>query len=257
MQSLKDKTVLITGASSGIGEACAQIFAEQGAHLILCARRTEKLTTLSQTLRQQYKINVYPITLDIRHANEVKKCIKQLPENWQTIDILINNAGLAAGMDKLYEGDIEDWEQMIDTNIKGLLYISRAVIPLMVARNSGHVINIGSISGHEVYAGGAVYCATKFAVNAINKALKLDLHGTPIRVSSIDPGMIETEFSLVRFKHDANKAKSIYQGFTPLAAMDIADAVYYCASRPAHVNIQEMLVLPTAQSATGHIARKN
>lgn len=253
---LKDKIVFITGASSGIGAACAKIFAQQGAKLLLCARRIEKLNILANDLKAQYGNNIHCLPLDVRNKTAVLAAIKNLPEDWRNIDILINNAGVALGLDKMQDGNIEDWEQMVDTNIKGLLYITHAILPVMIKRNQGHIINLGSLAGHEVYMGGSVYCATKFAVAALTKGLKLDLLGTPIRISSIDPGAVETELSLVRFKGDKRRAENVYAGMTPLTPDDIADAIYYCASRPPHVNIQEMIILPTDQAAAAAIHRK-
>lgn len=250
-----NKIVLITGASSGIGKACAEIFAQHGYQLLLCARRIEKLKELAEQLTQQYQTQVHYFLLDVSNAKNVTEALTNLPENWKNIDILINNAGLALGLEKLAEANIDDWEQMIDTNVKGLLYVTKALLPKMLVRNQGHIINMGSVSGHEVYAGGAVYCATKFAVNALTKTLKKELLGTNIRISSIDPGAVETEFSEVRFKGDKSRAQAVYQGFQPLTPADIADAVYYCASRPAHVNIREMIILPTRQASAYMINR--
>src|SRR3989338_4330541 len=224
---LKNKIVLITGASSGIGAACAGQFAKAGAKLILCARRIEIINELST-----------------------------LPEKFKNIDILINNAGLAAGRDAVQNADVNDWEEMINTNIKGLLYMTHEILPQMITRNAGHIINIGSIAGHAVYPNGAVYCATKFAVKALSEGLRMDLLGTNIRVSSVDPGAVETNFSNVRFKGDVERAAKVYEGFEPLKASDIADAILYCATRPAHVNVSEILIMPTAQVAVGMIARK-
>ena len=249
MVAISNKTVFITGASSGIGEACANVFAENGARLILCARRLERLEKLAANLKKQFNAEVYITELDVTKREKVNACIKHLPNEWQSIDILINNAGLAAGLNKVYESDVEDWEQMIDTNVKGVLYLTRALLPNMVARNVGHIINIGSIAGHEVYPNGAVYCATKFAINAISKGLKMDLLGTKVRVSSVDPGMVKTEFSKVRFKGDTDKADTAYLGMTPLRGEDVADAILYCSTRPAHVNISEIIVLANDQSA--------
>jgi len=246
---LKDKIVFITGASSGIGRSAAEIFAKHGAKLILCARRKELTLELAKSLKTKFGTISHTLALDVRDRNEVANQISNLPKSWQEIDILINNAGLAAGLDKIPAGNIDDWDIMIDTNVKGLLYVTRAITPGMVERNSGHVINIGSIAGHEVYANGVVYCATKFAVNAINKGLKMDLSGTNVRVTTVDPGMTETEFSEVRFKGDKSRAKKVYAGLKPLSADEIADAVFYCASRPAHINILELVLMPTAQSS--------
>jgi NADP-dependent 3-hydroxy acid dehydrogenase YdfG len=245
MTSLKDKTVLITGASAGIGEACVRKFAEKGARLILVARRRERLESLTQMLGVPSHI----IQLDIRNRTAVEKEFAELPEDWKTIDILVNNAGLGRGLDKLHEGNVDGWEEMIDTNVKGLLYVSRSVIPDMVARGSGHIINIGSIAGHEVYPRGNVYCATKHAVDALTKGMRLDLVDTPIRVSTIDPGLVETEFSDVRFYGDKERARGVYQGYEPLRGDDIADTAVWIAERPARVQIAEVIIFPTAQAS--------
>ena len=252
MQFLKNKTVFITGASSGIGKACAEQFAAAGANLVLTARRLDRLQELSEMLETKYDISTLSIQLDVRNQDEVKTTIKQLPSKFSQIDILLNNAGLALATDKLHEGKIDDWETMIDTNIKGLLYVTRAILPSMVERKIGHVINIGSIAGHEYYPAGNVYSATKHAVKALSKSLLIDLYDTPVRVSSVDPGAVDTEFSVVRW-NDAERAKQFYADFTPLSADDIADAVVYCASRPAHVNIAEMIILPTDQGSANHL----
>jgi len=253
---LSNKIVFITGASAGIGKACAEVFAKEGANLILTARRTSVLNKLSSKLLKKYKIKIFTATLDVRNKDEVKKLISSLPREWKKIDILINNAGLARGLSGIDEGSYEDWDEMIDTNIKGLLYCSREIIPLMVKRKKGHVINIGSIAGHSVYPKGNVYNATKFAVNALTKSMRLDLYEKNIRVSTVDPGMVETEFSLVRFRGDKERAKMIYEGLTPLTSADVADAVLYCATRPQHVNIDEMIIMPTIQASPIHIMRK-
>jgi 3-hydroxy acid dehydrogenase/malonic semialdehyde reductase len=251
-----NKIVFITGASSGIGAACAQAFAAGGAKLLLCARREERLIELAADLKKQYGTEVHHFILDVRELKAVQQVFENLPPAWRNIDVLINNAGLAAGLAKLYEGDINDWEQMIDTNVKGLLYVTRSVVPGMVERNRGHVINIGSIAGHEIYPNGAVYCGTKAAVHSINNGLKMDLLGTKVRVTSIDPGMVETEFSLVRFHGDEARAKSIYKGMQPLTPADIADVALYAASCPAHVNIREVVLMPTCQSAVTLVHRE-
>ena len=248
MFSLKNKVVMVTGASAGIGYSCARIFAKSGAKLILAARRSAKIKKLAEGLAKKYKTESIVLELDVRDQKQVEEKINSLPAKWKKIQILVNNAGLSRGLDKLHEGQLLDWEEMIDTNIKGLLYVSRMVIPLMVKRNKGHIINIGSIAGHEVYPGGNVYCATKHAVDALTKAMQIDLVDTPIRVSSVDPGMVETEFSLVRFHGAKDRAKSVYKGLKPLTASDIAEAVYFCASRPAHVNIHQLRIMPTAQA---------
>jgi 3-hydroxy acid dehydrogenase/malonic semialdehyde reductase len=257
MYSLKDKVVFITGASSGIGRSCAAAFAPLGAKLLLAARRRERLEELAAELKKKFPVEVHIIELDVRDQAAVEWAVARLPAGWFEIEVLVNNAGLSRGLDKLHEGKLQDWEEMIDTNIKGLLYVSRAVIPGMVERNSGHIVNIGSIAGHEVYPGGNVYCATKFAVNALSKGLRLDLNGTPIRVSEVAPGLVETEFSIIRYRGDEEKAGKAYQGMTPLTGDDIADAVVYCATRPPHVNISEMIVMPTAQAATFLVHRKS
>lgn len=253
---LKNKVVFITGASSGIGEASAHAFAEQGARLILAARNYDKLQTLASHLQQQYQTSCYSIQLDVSNADEVTTKLTQLPTEFSNIDILLNNAGVAHGVDKIPEGDFKDWDRMIDTNIKGLLYVTQLVIKKMVTRNTGHIINIGSISSHQVYPGGSVYCATKFAVKAISRGIKMDVHGTSIRVTELDPGMVYTNYSLNRFAGDQAKADAVYTGLTPLSAEDIADAAVYCATRPAHVNIAEMLILPVAQTAAHMVHRQ-
>lgn len=248
MISIQNQIVCITGASSGIGAACAKVFAQAGAQLILAARRADRLAELALELEQAYQCVSYQLSLDVRDRDQVEAAIAQLPPEWSAIDILINNAGLSRGLDKLQDAEIQDWEEMIDTNIKGLLYVTRAVVPGMVNRQQGHVINIGSIAGHQVYPAGSVYCATKAAVRSISEGLKIDLLGTPIRVSSVDPGMVETEFSQVRFHNDTERAKRVYQGVTPLTGHDIAEIVLFCATRPAHVNISSLVVLPTDQA---------
>jgi serine 3-dehydrogenase len=256
MLSLKGKIVFVTGASSGIGESAAQAFAAQGAKILMCARRADRLEKLAQTLEFEYGVTVHYFRLDVRDEKAVDTAVDGLAPEWRAIEILVNNAGLSRGLDKLPQGLLDDWEEMIDTNVKGLLYVSRAVIPGMIERGRGHIINIGSIAGHEVYPGGNVYCATKFAVRALSKGLRLDLSGTPIRVSEVAPGMVETEFSLVRFHGDAERAGKVYQGLTPLAPDDVADAVVWCATRPLHVNVSEVVVMPTAQASTMLVHRK-
>jgi len=256
MYSLKNKVVFITGASSGIGRSCVWAFAGTGAQLILAARRLSRLEELAVELKRKPGEDILLLAVDVRDQPAVERTVNGLPAEWQAIDILVNNAGLSRGLDKLHEGKLEDWEEMIDVNIKGLLYVSRAVIPGMVKRGNGHIINIGSIAGREVYPGGNVYCATKFAVDALSKGMRLDLSGTGLRVSQVSPGMVETEFSLVRFRGDKERAGKVYQGLTPLSPDDIADAIVYCATRPPHVNISEMLVMPTAQASTTMVHRK-
>jgi len=256
MQSLKNKIVFITGASSGIGKACAIEFAKLETNLILCARRKERLENLSTELKNEYNSEVLILELDVRDKKVVEYQINNLNTDWKNIDILVNNAGLSRGLDLLYEGKIQDWEEMIDTNVKGLLYISRTIIPGMIERNRGDIINIGSIAGHEVYQKGNVYCATKYAVDAITKGLRLDLLGTPLRVCTIDPGLVETEFSEVRFRGDQERAKSVYQNCEPLRPEDIADCVVYAATQPDHVQIAEIIVLATAQRSATTIWRE-
>lgn len=248
--NLKNKTTLITGATSGIGKACAYMFAEAGSDLILIARRTEKLNEVSNDIKEKFGVQITEIILDVRNRNEVDNAIGNLTENLKKIDILINNAGLARGLDKIQDGKYENWEEMIDTNVKGLLYISRNVLPLMVARKDGVVINIGSLAGHEVYPNGNVYCGTKHAVKALSKGMTIDLNGTGVRVVNIDPGLVETEFSEVRFRGDTEKAKTVYQGYEPLTGKDIADIALFAATRPKHVMIQELLVTPAAQATS-------
>lgn len=253
---LKNKIVVITGASSGIGQASAVEFAKQGARLILAARRRERLDELKAHLEKEYKVKVHLVTLDVRKQKDVQKAVDELPAEWMDIDILVNNAGLSRGLDKIYESDPGNWEEMIDTNVKGLLYVTRAVMPGMVKRNVGHIVNIGSIAGHEVYPAGNVYNATKHAVKALNKAMRMDAFGTDIRVTSIDPGFVETEFSLVRFRGDSGRASKVYQGMRPLAAQDIAEAIIWSCTRPAHVNIEDMIIMPTDQAAVTMVNRK-
>lgn len=253
---VKDQFVLITGASSGIGEACATVFAQAGARLILVARRRERLEQLALQLGQEYGCELYLLPLDVCDRAGIQSALDQLPMPWSEVDILINNAGLSRGLDKLYEASIQDWEEMIDTNIKGLLYMTRALVPGMVSRGRGHVINIGSIAGHQTYPGGSVYCATKAAVKAISEGLKQDLLGTPVRVSSVDPGMVETSFSEVRFHGDTERGKKVYQGLTPLTAEDVADVVFFCATRSPHVNISQIILMPTAQASATLVYRQ-
>ena len=256
MESLKNKIVFITGASAGIGEATAAAFAEKGAHLILAARRKDKLDRLSKTLKDKFGTESLCLSLDVTRQTDVQKTIDGLPGNWAEIDILVNNAGLGRGVDKIHEAQIGDWEEMIDTNIKGLLYVSRAVIPGMVKRKRGHVINLGSVAGHEVYPGGNVYCATKHAVDALTKGMRMDLVDTPVRISTVDPGLVETDFSIVRFKGDAERAKKPYENIKPLVGADIADIIVFVASRPAHVNINEVIVMPKAQASATMVHRE-
>lgn len=246
-QSFKGRIVLITGASAGFGEATAREFARLGARLILLARREEHLKSLASELKQKHGTDSFILQVDLRNVAMTTQILDSLPEAWKAVDVLVNNAGLSRGLGKLHEGSMVDWEEMIDVNIRGLLAVSRAVIPRMVKRDRGHVINIGSIAGRDVYPGGNVYCATKYAVRALTRAMSIDLLGTQIRVSTIDPGLAETEFSLVRFRGDAERAAIPYQGVRPLSAHDVAEAVVWTASRPAHVNVSELVIMPTAQ----------
>ncbi len=257
MHSIEGKKVFITGASSGIGEACAFQFAQAGADLLICARRMVKLNKVAEKLKENYDANVFTFELDVRRYSDVKNKIENLPEEWKEIDILVNNAGLARAADKVYEYDVSDWDEMIDTNIKGLLYVTRLVVSGMVERGAGHIINIGSTAGHESYMGGGVYCGTKHFIDAVTKGFKLDLLGTGVRISSVAPGMVETEFSLVRFHGNEEKAANVYKGLTPLTADDVADAVLYCATRPPHVNINEIILTTKDQGNAFLFNRQN
>ncbi|NCC10794.1 MAG: SDR family oxidoreductase [Bacteroidia bacterium] len=243
------KTVFITGASSGIGAGCARKFAANGYRLILNGRNVEKLTTLKEELERDFKCEAFLLPFDVRNRQEAVDGVNALPEDWQAVDVLINNAGLVIGLDKEHEGDLDEWEVVIDTNVKGLLTMTRLLVPGMVARGVGHIINIGSIAGDGAYPGGSVYCATKAAVKALTDGLRIDLVDTPLRVSNIKPGMVETNFSVVRFRGDQVAADRCYQGFQPLTGEDVADTVYYVASAPAHVQIAEVLLMPTQQAS--------
>ncbi len=254
--ALADQCILITGASSGIGTSCARFFAQAGARLILAARRKEKLQTLADELQTRYQTQTLLLCVDVQDRQAVMDAIEGLPATWKAIDVLINNAGLSRGLEKQYESSVQDWEEMIDTNIKGLLYVTRSVVPGMVARDRGHVVNIGSIAARQTYTGGSVYCATKAAVKSLSEGLKIDLLGTPVRVTNIEPGLVETEFSNVRFRGDETKAQSVYTGMTPLTPDDIADTVLFAVTRPAHVNISEIFVMPTDQSSVAHVHRR-
>lgn len=249
------KTALITGATSGIGKSCAHLFAQQGYQLVLVARREEKLNEVAKHLADKYAIEVKTLIADVRDNSVLKEVFESLPEDWKKIDVLINNAGLSQGLDPIQNGDTNDWDTMIDTNVKGLLYVTKIVSNWMIAAKKGHIINIGSIAGKEVYPNGNVYCATKHAVDALNKGMRLDLLPHGIKVTAINPGMVETEFSVVRFKGDADKAKKVYEGLEPLLAQDIADAIWFAVSRPAHVNINDMLIMPTAQASATVVNR--
>ncbi len=248
--------VCITGASSGIGAACAEEFAKLGASLLLIARRKERIDNLAQRLQAAHNIRTHTITLDVRRRGDVEAVFRSLPDAWKQIDVLVNNAGLARGLAKLHEGSVDDWEEMIDTNIKGLLYVTRAVLPGMIERNRGHVINIGSIAGHQTYPMGNVYSATKFFVVGLTRSLRMDVLGTAVRVTSVEPGLVETEFSKVRFRGDAERAAKTYQGMTPLTPHDVAEAVVFCATRPPHVNISELQLTPTDQASVTMVHRR-
>ena len=240
------KTAFITGATSGIGKATAELFAKNNIRLILCGRRTERLEKLKQELSKLTEVTT--LQFDVSKREEVLSTIKSLPENFKQIDILINNAGNAHGLSTIQDGDMDDWDAMLDINVKGLLYVSKAIIPQMTARNNGFIVNIGSIAAKEVYPNGNVYCASKHAVNALNKAMRIDLNKHNIRVSAIHPGAVETEFSDVRFKGDTEKAKTVYAGYKALQAEDIADIIHFVVTRPYHVNIEDLVVYPTAQA---------
>jgi 3-hydroxy acid dehydrogenase/malonic semialdehyde reductase len=248
-----NKTALITGATSGIGKATAELLAKNNYKLILCGRREDRLTALATALSKQTE--VHTLTFDVRDKKAVMESINSLPEAFSKIDILINNAGNAHGLDPIQSGDLDDWDAMIDINVKGLLYVSKAIIPQMIERKSGHIINIGSTAGKEVYANGNVYCASKHAVDALNKGMRMDLNPYGIRVGAIHPGMVETEFSEVRFKGDTEKAANVYKGLKPLQPEDIADIIHFVVSRPYHVNIADLIVMPTAQASSTIVKR--
>ena len=251
-----NKIVFITGASSGIGAACAKKFAQAGYDLILNARSKEKLRPLLEELAQSYSVQVYPLIFDVRDRNTAQQAIDTLPERFKAIDVLVNNAGLALGMDKEYEGIEENYDTMIDTNITALLMITRMVVPGMIERGRGHIINIGSVAGDAAYPGGSVYCATKAAVKVLSDGLRMDLVHTPLRVTNVKPGLVETNFSITRFAGDKERADKVYQGIQPLTGDDIADVVYYAASAPAHVQIAEVLVLATHQASGSLVYRE-
>lgn len=246
------KIALVTGASSGIGWATAEALAKSGYDLIICGRRKERLEVLAQKLSVQTHI----LTFDVRDKEAVNAAITTLPSTWQAIDVLVNNAGNAHGLGKIHEGNSDDWDAMIDINVKGLLYVTKAIVPGMVTRQKGHVVNIGSVAGKEVYPNGNVYCGSKHAVDAINNGMRLDLIGTGVKVSQICPGLVETEFSLVRFKGDEDKANAVYQGYDALKAEDIADLIQFVVTRPAHVNIADTLIFPSAQVASTMVDKK-
>jgi 3-hydroxy acid dehydrogenase / malonic semialdehyde reductase len=249
------KTALITGATSGFGKAIATLFAQNGCRVIINGRRKDRLDVLAEKLQKDFSADVLVLPFDVRHFDEVKSAIESLPVEWRMIDILVNNAGLAQGLSDIQDGSLDDWETMIDTNVKGLLYVTKAVAPLMIERKQGHIINIGSIAGKEVYPKGNVYCATKHAVDALSKSMRIDLLPHNIKVTAINPGLAETEFSIVRFKGDEQRAKQVYEGLTPLYAEDIAELAWFAVTRPAHVNINDMSVTPTAQATARDVIR--
>ncbi|MFI5138557.1 MAG: SDR family NAD(P)-dependent oxidoreductase [Sphingobacteriales bacterium] len=251
-----NKIALITGATSGIGEACAYLFAREQYNLVLTGRRTDRLEKLAKALNAGYNVDVIISSFDVRDREQVISNLEGLPEKWKKVNVLVNNAGLSQGLDPIQNGSPDDWETMIDTNIKGLLYVSKVVSNWMINSRFGHIINIGSIAGKEVYPNGNVYCATKAAVDALNKAMRIDLVQYGIKVTGVHPGAVETEFSEVRFKGDRERAKKVYEGFEPLVAADIAETIWFAVSRPAHVNINDMVVMPTAQAAATIINRK-
>ena len=250
------KIALITGATAGIGEACANVFAREGYNLILTGRRLDRLEKLAGQLNKKYNVEVAVSSFDVRNREQVIENLEGLPAKWKKVNVLINNAGLSQGLDPIQNGSYDDWDTMIDTNVKGLLYVSRVVSNWMIDNGYGHIVNLGSIAGKEVYANGNVYCATKHAVDALNKGMRIDLLPHGIKVTAVHPGAVETEFSEVRFKGDKDRAKKVYEGFEPLAAADIAETIWFVASRPAHVNINDLVIMPTAQATAGIIFRK-
>lgn len=249
------KIALVTGATAGIGEAIARRLAAGGFNLIISGRRADRLGALSRELEAKHGCKVLSLCFDVRNSGEVKNYLGQLPAEWQAIDVLVNNAGLAVGLSGIQDGLEEDWERMIDTNVKGLLYVTRTILPGMIARNSGHIINIGSIAGKEVYPNGNVYCATKFAVDALSKGMRMDTLQAGIRVTAIHPGMVETEFSMVRFKGDQERADKVYDGLTALSGEDVAETLWFAISQPPHVNISEIVLTPTAQASATQVVR--
>ncbi|UCE01572.1 MAG: SDR family oxidoreductase [Candidatus Latescibacterota bacterium] len=257
MVNLKERLVFVTGASSGIGRSCARAFAREGTRLLLAARRVERLEELAQELESEYGTRSHVLQLDVRDAAAVDVTLAALPSAWRAVDLLVNAAGLARGLAPIQEGAIRDWDEMIDTNVKGLLYVTRAILPGMLERGCGEVINIGSIAGHEVYPSGSVYCASKYAVRALTQGLRRDLHATPVRVSSVDPGLVETEFSLVRFHGDAERARKPYERTRPLTPDDVAECVLFCATRPPHVAVAELVLLSADQSSATTIHRRD
>lgn len=249
------KTIFITGATSGFGKAIAEKFAANGYRLIITGRRDHRLQELAGTLEKNLSARVLPLKFDVRHRDEVKQAVASLPDEWKEIDILVNNAGLASGLDLFQDASVDDFDLMIDTNVKGLLYMTKELLPLMLQQPGGYIFNIGSVASKYVYEKGHIYCASKFAVDALTQGMRIDLLKKNMRVTAIHPGLVETEFSLVRFKGDAERAKKTYQGLKPLSATDIADVIFYCASTPPHVNINELVIMPTAQASPFYIDR--
>ena len=256
MADLKGQWSLVTGATSGFGMATARALAAHGCHVAITGRREDRLQALASELRERHQVETASLAFDVRDLSQVLSTLGEATDLLAKLDILINNAGLALALDPVQDGNPADWDQMIDTNLKGLLYVTRIVLPGMVGRGRGHIVNVGSIAGHQVYAGGAVYSATKFAVRAISDALRCDVLGTGVRVSNVEPGLAETEFSEVRFKGDRTRAKTVYEGMSPLRPEDVADAITWCLTRPPHVNIQSVLIMPTDQSPTLAVHRR-
>lgn len=254
--TFSDHIVLITGASSGIGLSCAARFAGSGCRLIIAARREDRLLELAEQLRRDHGADVYVAPLDVGNTEEVHGLLPSLPAEYRAVDVLVNSAGLALGLESVQDMNPEDIDRMIDVNVRGLLHVTRQVLPGMIERDRGHVVNIGSTAGHGVYPGGTVYCATKHAVKAITEGLKMDVHGTKVRISSVDPGLVETEFSVVRFGGDSGRASSVYEGMTPLTADDVADVVHFCVTRPSHVNISDVVMMPVDQSSPTLVHRR-
>lgn len=246
---------LVTGATSGIGKSTAEIFAKNGYTLIITGRREDRLKDIQKNIESTYKVKVHTLCFDIRKLSEVEKAINELPAELKKIDVLVNNAGLAAGLSAIQDGNVDHWERMIDTNIKGLLYVTKSVSKLMIENKKGHIINVGSIAGKEAYANGNVYCGTKHAVDALNKGMRIDLLPHNIKVSAVNPGMVETEFSIVRFDGDEDRAKKVYEGLQPLTPDDVAETIYWMASRPAHVNINDVIIMPAAQANATTVKR--